>query len=75
LVSDETTLTPANASQLKVLYQSTADGQVYTQPLCVSNQLIKIGGVSQGNHDLVVVATENGSGYAFDAARFGIGVT
>ena len=67
-VSDETILTPANAAQLKVLFQSTVDGQVYAQPLCVSNQLVKIGGTSQGNHDLVIVATENGSVYAFDAA-------
>jgi outer membrane protein assembly factor BamB len=67
-VSDEKILTPANAAQLKVLYQSTVDGQVYAQPLCLSNQLVKIGGTSQGKHDLVIVATENGSVYAFDAA-------
>jgi outer membrane protein assembly factor BamB len=68
LVSDEKILTPSNAAQLKVLYQSTVDGQIYAQPLCVSNQLVKIGGASQGKHDLVIVATENGSVYAFDAA-------
>jgi outer membrane protein assembly factor BamB len=66
-VSDEQILTPANVAQLKVLYQNTVDGQVYAQPLCVSSQLVKINGVSQGNHDLVIVATENGSVYAFDA--------
>jgi outer membrane protein assembly factor BamB len=66
-VSDETILTPSNVGQLKVLYQNPVDGQVYAQPLCVSRQLVEINGVSQGNHDLVIVATEHGSVYAFDA--------
>ena len=66
-ISDETILKPSNVAQLKVLYQNPVDGQVYAQPLCVSNQLVQINGVSQGNHDLVIVATEHGSVYAFDA--------
>lgn len=66
-VSDEKILTPANVAQLKVLYQNTVDGQVYAQPLCISNQVIKISGVSRGKHDLVIVATLNGSVYAYDA--------
>jgi outer membrane protein assembly factor BamB len=66
-VSDEKILTPANVAQLKVLYQNTVDGQVYAQPLCISDQLIKISGVSAGKHDLVIAATENGSVYAYDA--------
>src|SRR5260370_2499170 len=69
LVSDETALTPASVSTgLKMLFQNRVDGAVYAQPLCVSNQLVYKGGVSQGLHDLVIIATENGSVYAFDAA-------
>jgi hypothetical protein len=72
LVSDETVLTPANVAGLKILYQETVDGQVYAQPLCVSNQLVYMDGVSQGQHDVVIVATEHGSVYTFDA-KSGIG--
>jgi outer membrane protein assembly factor BamB len=69
LVSDETTLTPASVmTGLKLLFQNPVDGAVYAQPLCVSNQLVYTGGVSRGFHDLVIIATENGSVYAFDAA-------
>jgi PQQ enzyme repeat len=67
LVSNETVLTPANVSQLKLLFQNTVDGQVYGQPLAVTNQLVFTNGVSQGQHDIVIVATEHGSVYAFDA--------
>src|SRR5215469_5448196 len=67
LVSDETILTPANVAGLKILYQKTVDGQVYAQPLCVSNQLVYMDGVSQGQHNVVIVATEHGSVYTFDA--------
>lgn len=67
VISGETILTPSNVAELKVLYQSPVDGQIYAQPLCVSNQLVQINGVSQGKHDLVIVATEHGSVYAFDA--------
>ena len=67
LVSNETALTPANVSGLKLLFQNRVDGAVYAQPLCVSNQLVFKGGLSQGFHDLLIVATENGSVYAFDA--------
>src|SRR5258708_3958574 len=67
LVSDETVLTPANVAGLKILYQKPVDGQVYAQPLCVANQLVYKNGVSQGNHNVVIVATEHGSVYAFDA--------
>lgn len=64
LVSDEKHLTPATVSQLKVLYQNTVDGQVYAQPLCVSNQAINGG---KNHRNLVIVATEHGSVYAFGA--------
>jgi outer membrane protein assembly factor BamB len=67
LFSTETALTPANVKGLKLLFQNKVDGAVYAQPLCVSNQLVFKGGVSQGLHDLLIVATENGSVYAFDA--------
>ena len=67
LISDEKTLTPSNVSQLTILYQNPVDGQVYAQPLCVSNQLVNANGNLQRKHDLVIVATENGSVYAFDA--------
>src|SRR5258707_7874520 len=67
LFPTETALTPANVKGLKLLFQKKVDGAVYAQPLCVSNQLVFKGGVSQGLHDLLIVATENGSVYAFDA--------
>src|SRR5260370_42493326 len=66
VVSDETALTPLNVGSLKILFQKKVNGQVYAQPLCVSNQLVFKHSVS-GNHDLVIVATEHGSVYAFDA--------
>lgn len=68
LVSDETILTPATVqTELKMLFQSEVDGAVYAQPLCVSNQLVYSGDVSQGMHDLVIASTENGTVYALDA--------
>ena len=66
-ISDETVLTPANVAALKVLYQKTVDGQVYAQPLCVSNQLVYKHGVSRGKREVVIVATEHGSVYAVNA--------
>lgn len=67
VVSDETGLTPVNVGSLKILFQKNVDGQVYAQPLCVSNQLVFSHGVPQGNRDVVIVATEHGSVYTFDA--------
>ena len=67
LVSTETVLTPANVPGLKILFQNTVDGEVYAQPLAVTNQLVYTNGVSQGMHDIVIVATEHDSVYAFDA--------
>ena len=66
-VSSETLLTPANVSGLKLLFQSPVDGQVYAQPLCVTNQLVYKNGISAGKHSIVIVATEHGSVYVFDA--------
>jgi PQQ-like domain len=67
LVSTETVLTPGNVSGLKILFQNTVDGQVYAQPLAVTSQLVYTNGVSQGKHNIVIVATENDTVYAFDA--------
>jgi len=66
-VSSETQLTPANVFGLKILFQKAVDGQVYAQPLCVTNQLVYKNGVSAGRHSIIIVATEHGSVYAFDA--------
>ena len=67
LVSKERVLTPGNVSGLKILFQKTVDGQVYAQPLAVTNQLVYTNGVSQGQQNIVIVATEKDSVYAFDA--------
>jgi hypothetical protein len=66
-VSGETQLTPGNVSGLKILFQMAVDGQVYAQPLCVTNQLVYKNGISAGKHSIVIVASEHGSVYAFDA--------
>jgi outer membrane protein assembly factor BamB len=66
-VAGETKLTPANVSGLKILFQMPVDGQVYAQPLCVTNQVVFKAGVSAGKHSIAIVATEHGSVYAFDA--------
>jgi hypothetical protein len=60
----ETTLTPANvnSSQFGKVFSYPVDGQMYTQPLYVPD--VTINGTS---HNVVYVATENDSVYAFDA--------
>lgn len=62
--TNETTLTPANVnfSQFGKLYSYPVDGQIYMQPLYVPN--LTIAGVM---HNVVFVATENNTVYAFDA--------
>jgi Legume lectin domain/Chitobiase/beta-hexosaminidase C-terminal domain/PQQ-like domain len=53
------TVTPSNFSRL---FGQTVDGQIYAQPLYMQN--VAIGGVT---HNVVFVATENDTVYAFDA--------
>ena len=61
----ETTLTPANvnAASFGKLGQVAVDGQVYAQPLIKTGVTMPNG----NTEDLVFVATENDSVYAFDA--------
>jgi len=60
----ETVLTPANVnvSQFGKLYSQAVDGYIYAQPLYVPN--VNIAG---GTHNVIYVATEHDSVYAFDA--------
>lgn len=62
--TEETVLAPSNvsSSQFGKLFSYAVDGQVYAQPLYVPQ--VSIGGAK---HDVVFVATENDSVYAFDA--------
>ena len=69
LNAHETILTKSlvSSSSFGLLYNKRVDGQVYAQPLYVSKHLIIVNGQSQGQHNVLYVATEHDSLYAFDA--------
>jgi hypothetical protein len=66
--ANETILTPANVNinTFGKLFTRHVDGQVYSQPLYVSNVMITTG-ANAGMHNVVYVATQHDSLYAFDA--------
>jgi hypothetical protein len=62
---NETVLTPTNVNSTKFgkIFSYPVDGQIYGQPLYVPNVSIP----NQGTHNVVYIATENDTLYAFDA--------
>lgn len=68
-IMTETTLTPANvgASAFGKIATFQVDGDVYAQPLFVP----RLDMPNRGTHDVLFVATEHGTVYAFDAMSRG----
>lgn len=66
---NESVLTPANVNptQFGKLFSYAVDGQIFAQPLYMANVQIP----NAGTHNVVYVATENDSVYAFDADNNG----
>jgi FG-GAP-like repeat len=67
--SNEVVLTPGNVNEstFGLKHNLPVDGKVDAQPLYVSNATVFSVGSQQGSHNLVIVATEHDSLYAFDA--------
>jgi hypothetical protein len=65
----EGTLAPqnVNANSFGLIRNLPVDGAVFAETLCVSNAQVISGGQFRGFHNLVIVATEHDSVYAFDA--------
>ncbi len=65
---NETRLTVANVKAgFQFLFKNSTDGQTYSQPLYIPQ--LKIG--RRGTHNVIFVATENNTVYAFDADQAG----